>query len=90
LRHDFDKLLYVYTSLRVLVYKATDQDAADRLRDELTQHARESYTNFNPGSVFLLHCRLWQKGSRTYFWQSKGEPAAIGKESLDFELLTLG
>jgi len=88
LRHDFGKLLYVYAPLRALIYKAKDEDAAERLRVELTEYANACCTNFNPGSVFLLHCCLWHgKGSHTYLWQSAGEPAELRKESLDFVLL---
>lgn len=85
LKHDFEKLLYVFAPLRVLICKAVDGEHLKSLIEALIAYADGCCTNFNPGAAFLLHFRLpGGKDSRTYIWQSKGYPNQLSIESLKF------
>jgi hypothetical protein len=87
LKHDFEKLLYVYSPIRVLITKAKDAAHARKLSEVLAAYAHSCCLCFNPGSVFILHIGLWHgAGNVSYIWQSSGEPEAVVAERLSFEL----
>jgi len=94
LMHDFEKLLYVYAPIRVLICKSKDQAVSSELIEELTQYGHRCCRSFNPGAVFLIHFRLWfwqngseKKSSYSYIWQSAGKPYETTEETLSFEPL---
>jgi hypothetical protein len=90
LRHDFEKLLYVFAPIRLLMCKAKDETHAEELRNDLNEYAGRCCQHFNSGAVFLIHFCLWnEKGTSTYLWQCSGEPAKHNPESLDFNRLAL-
>jgi hypothetical protein len=80
LKHDFEKLLYIYAPIRVLLCKSRDEEHRKRLLCGLTAYANGCCLNFNPGSVFLLHFDMRRNETAealagiTYIWQSKGNP----------------
>lgn len=85
LKHDFEKLLYVYSPLRILVTKARNRDHAGELVQTLESYAHGCCLAFNPGAVFILHFGLWNdSGNVSYLWQSKGEPSELGPEPIHF------
>ena len=85
LKHDFEKLLYVYAPLRVLVCKARNDDEAAQLVADLKAYALGCCQTFNPGAVFLIHIPLWSKqGTLNYVWQSDGNPNPSKSESMEF------
>jgi len=85
LKHDFEKLLYVFAPLRVLIAKAESEMHAKELTQSLSNYANGCCRNFNPGSAFILHFCLFNKaGSRSYIWQSDGDPAPLKIETLEF------
>jgi len=84
-RHDFEKLLYVFSPIRLYITKAKTKEEAELLSHSLADYARGCCAHFNPGSVFILHFDLWNdSGSVTYLWQSKGEPVALESEEISF------
>lgn len=89
LKHDFEKLLYVYSPIRVLITKASDPNHAAKLAGDLTSYAQGCCLAFNPGAVFILHFCLWNgAGNISYLWQSSGEPAKPKMESIRFEVVS--
>jgi hypothetical protein len=85
LKHDFEKLLYVFAPVRLLVAKARTKQEAASLALSLAEYAKGSCLHFNPGSAFILHFDLWNHaGSVSYLWQSKGEPTKLEPEEIDF------
>jgi hypothetical protein len=86
LKHDFEKLLYVYSPIRILITKAKDQHHAQELADDLVAYARGCCLTFNPGASFILHFCLYDgAGNVSYHWQSAGEPNALSSEKIAFE-----
>jgi len=90
LHHDFEKLLYVFAPIRLLIVKGKSEDEK-AIIDGLVEYAGGCCTNFNPGSVFLIHFGRWRNAeeveSLTYSWQSDGCPAPRGASTLKFEPL---
>lgn len=84
LKHDFEKLLYVFSPLRLFISKAKSVDEAEALAASLSQYAKGCCLHFNPGSAFVLHFDLWNTGSIAFLWQSDGEPAKLGSETVSF------
>ena len=85
LKHDFEKLLYVYAPLRVLVCKARNSDEAKHLVAELTAYALGCCKAFNPGAVFLIHVCPWHnQPPLNYIWQSDGDPQQRRSEAMNF------
>ena len=85
LKHDFEKLLYVFAPIRLYVSKAETVEEAKMLASSLVGYAKGCCLHFNPGSVFILHFDLWHDaGSVSYRWQSEGEPPALKSEEIDF------
>lgn len=83
LKHDFEKLFYVYSPLRVLVCKAEDSNHVEKLVEELQTFS--SVVDFNPGAAFLLHFYLWSdRGAITYLWQDEREPVPQASRRLNF------
>ena len=75
LKHDFEKLLYVYAPIRILITKARDREHAEEIVQTLRAYAKGCTLRFNPGSVFVLHFGCWdKKESFSYVFQSAGEP----------------
>jgi hypothetical protein len=88
LKHDFEKLLYVYSPIRILITKARDRNHAGELAEALASYAHGCYLAFNPGAVFILHFVLWHgSGNVSYIWQSRGEPNKRKTETIYFEVL---
>ena len=88
LKHDFEKLLYVYSPIRMLITKARDQHHAQELADDLSAYAHGCCLTFNPGSSFVLHFGLWNgAGNVSYLWQSAGEPSPVSSEKIAFKLM---
>ena len=88
LKHDFEKLLYVYSPIRILITKARDQQHAQMLAGELAAYAQGCCLAFNPGASFVLHFGLYNgAGNISYHWQSAGEPKALVPEKINFELV---
>ena len=88
LKHDFEKLLYVYSPIRILITKAKDRHHAQTLADELTSYAESCCLTFNPGASFILHFGLYDDaGNVSYHWQCKGEPKVLVPEKIAFELI---
>jgi hypothetical protein len=91
LKHDFEKLLYVFAPIRILICKSKDQEHSKRLLDELTEFCHGCCRSFNQGAVFLVHFSLWgDRGSHSYIWQSGGEPRETSTEKLAFEPVVPG
>jgi hypothetical protein len=91
LKHDFEKLLYVYSPIRILITKARNAGHAKELSEKLAEYAHGCCLSFNPGSVFILHFGLWyDEGTVSYIWQSEGEPKPAVPERLAFELADIG
>ena len=89
LKHDFEKLLYVFSPLRVLITKARDRSHAEELAEALASYAHGCCLAFNPGAVFILHFALWHRaGNVSYVWQSRGEPNKPVAEIIRFEVFT--
>lgn len=85
LKHDFEKLLYVYSPIRILITKAKDRQHAQVLADELATYAQDCCLVFNPGASFILHFGLYNgAGNVSFHWQSAGEPEAISPEKMTF------
>jgi hypothetical protein len=83
--HDFEKLLYVFAPLRVLITKATSEKHAEELAGKLAQYANGCCQNFNPGSAFILHfCLISGASLVSFIWQSKGSPASVKSEPIRF------
>ncbi len=88
LKHDFEKLLYVYSPIRILITKAKDQGHAETLAGELAEYAQGCCLVFNPGASFILHFGLYNgAGNVSYHWQSAGEPKALVPEKIIFDLV---
>jgi hypothetical protein len=88
LKHDFEKLLYVYAPIRLLITKAKDRQDAQKLADELTAYAQGCCLTFNPGASFILHFGFYYgAGNVSYHWQSAGEPKALKKEKMCFKVV---
>lgn len=89
LRHDFEKLLYVYSPIRILITKAKDEHRAQELADDLAAYAQGCCLTFNPGASFILHFGLYNgAGTVSFRWQSAGEPKALVPEKIVFELVS--
>ena len=88
LKHDFEKLLYVYSPIRILITKAKDLQHAEELADTLAEYADGCCLTFNPGASFILHFGLYNgAGNVSYHWQSAGEPNALRSEKIAFKLM---
>ena len=85
LKHDFEKLLYVYAPIRLLMTKAKDRGHAETLVESLRSYAKGCCLTFNPGAVFIIHFCLYHNGGNVfYIWQSEGEPHPTKEEELFF------
>lgn len=85
LKHDFEKLLYVYSPIRILITKAKDRQHAQVLADELAAYAQGCCLEFNPGASFILHFGLYNgAGNVSYHWQGAGEPGTSSPEKIVF------
>ena len=87
LRHDFEKLLYVFAPLRLMLCKATDADDAKRIATDLCKYAQGCCANFPPGSAFILYCRVSGGEDISDFWQAPGDPQPMSKCCIDFHAL---
>jgi len=87
LEHDFEKLLYVFAPLRILISKAATIEEAQQLASSLGEYAKGCCLHFNPGSVFILLFDLWGRdaGSVAYYWQSGGDPSKLELEEIRFD-----
>jgi hypothetical protein len=89
LNHDFEKLLYVFAPIRLLIVKGKAKDESDIVAG-LQRYIGGCCQNFNPGSVFLIHYRCWttkddpQVKSSTYYWQADGKPKTHKTTDLKF------
>jgi hypothetical protein len=91
LKHDFEKLLYVYSPIRILITKAKDRQHAQELANDLASYAQGCCLTFNPGASFILHFGLYGgSGNVSYHWQSVGEPKPLVVERVVFELVSEG
>jgi hypothetical protein len=86
LKHDFEKLLYVFAPIRVMICKSKDEPHAKKIVNDLQAYGRKHCVNFSAESIFILHCCLWKKrGSVSYLWQSNsGQVKATEHELINF------
>ena len=87
LNHDFEKLLYVFAPLRILICTTKDVGSSKTLLKKLTDYANGCCVNFNPGAALLIHFRFNIGGSVTSLWQSAGDPVSKSIEPIDFTQL---
>ena len=88
LKHDFEKLLYVFAPIRILICKHRKPEAAQTLLKELQDYSGECCVAFNPGAVFLVHFGWWNDlGSESYIWQCEGEPTKVKMVTMKFKPL---
>ncbi|HZL25492.1 MAG TPA: hypothetical protein VFC39_03070 [Acidobacteriaceae bacterium] len=71
--NDFEKLLYVFSPLKMLICRARDSEDVTRITAKLSQYARGCTNHFQPGCIFILYCRV-KSGDQWFYWQCEGNP----------------
>jgi len=84
LRHDFEKLLYVFAPLHLMLCKARDVRDADRIAKILTEYGEGCCANFPSGSAFILYCRVFEGNNVSYSWQAQGDPQPMARGCVAF------
>jgi hypothetical protein len=84
LKHDFEKLLYVFAPLRLMMCEASDVGDAKRIAQLLDEYAKTCCANFQPGCVFILYCRVKAGKNIASCWQVAGEPQPMSLGAIAF------
>jgi hypothetical protein len=85
LNHDFEKLLYVFAPLHLMICHAESPQDAKRIARKLSSYARRCSSNFPSGSAFILYCRVKTGDNIHYSWQAKGQPKSTSLEPIRFK-----
>ena len=88
--HDFEKLLYVRSPLKLMLCRVRNEDDAEGVSSRLSQFARSTCSEFSPSEVFIIYCvwfadRLGKNQDRVYSLQISGEPCHAPMGSVDFQ-----
>lgn len=90
--HDFEKLLYVRSPLKLMLCRVKGEEDADKICSDLSNFARDTCTEFSPAEVFIIYC-VWWAGTggtnrdRAYIMQIDGQPNHVPMGSGGFEAL---
>ena len=84
LRHDFEKLLYVRSPIKVMLTRVRSEDEAAEQAASLRIYMDDCCTEYSPGEVFILYAVWWAEpdGGKNrdiaYVLQVPGTPAHCG------------
>lgn len=79
IKHDFEKLLYVRSPLKLMICRVSSDDEADEICRELSAYMHECCAEFSPAELFIIYCVQWkgskdQRGDISYALQVSGTP----------------
>ena len=79
IEHDFEKLLYVRSPLKLMLCRMKTEEDAELIRKGLEHVAKTACTEFSSGEVFIIYCVWWTENEgknrdRAYMLQIAGEP----------------
>lgn len=79
IKHDFEKLLYVRSPLKLMMCRVESEAGADEIRNELYSYMHECCAEYSPGELFIIYCVQWkgdkdQRGDFAFGLQVDGEP----------------
>lgn len=78
LKHDFEKLFYVRSPLKLFMCRTSSKSVADVIKSNLEVYMRETCSKFSPAEVFILYF-VWsadEQGTNkdiAYLLQMKGD-----------------
>ncbi|HZL26415.1 MAG TPA: hypothetical protein VFC39_07790 [Acidobacteriaceae bacterium] len=90
LKHDFEKLLYVRSPIKLLMCRMQRADDDARVKDELSKYMKSACSTFSPGEVFILYF-VWWAGDKdenrdvAYYLQIEGESSHVALTVERFE-----
>jgi hypothetical protein len=91
LKHDFEKLFYVKSPLKLMICKTETIPEAKKIAKVLNKFALE-FKHFFPAEVFVLYCRTSKKHSdqadQAFMWQCPGPPPLCGIGPFALERVT--
>jgi|GEM_PF-2951049 len=89
LKHDFEKLLYVNSPLKLMLCRATTGAIADDIARKLGAYANEAFSHFGPGEIYILYCRVDspEQSDKCYLWQDSREPTPRPTEPMNLSEL---
>ena len=91
LQHDFEKLLYVRSPIKLMVTRVKSAAEAEQQRLDLRSYMDRCCTAYSPGEVFILYCVWWSEGEinrdLAYLLQVPGEPCHRTVDGKSFEAL---
>jgi len=81
-QHDFEKLLYVRSPVKLMICWAKSKEKAEKLRGWVSELMRPSgrgctCSEFSPGEIFLLYCTCSRECEFAYWLQINGQPGHL-------------
>jgi hypothetical protein len=79
IEHDFEKLLYVRSPIKLMICRMETESDAEEIRSSLQELVRSTCKEYSPAEVFIVYCVWWSQpgGSNrdfAYLLQVQGEP----------------
>jgi hypothetical protein len=93
IREDFEKLLYVRSPVKVMMYRHDHKRSASVIADNLSDWSWEACRYFSSAEVFILYCVREPEGDSRYdeafYWQVPGDPSEECTERFNFQPLDI-
>jgi hypothetical protein len=89
LKHDFEKLLYVKSPLKIMMCRRNHRNDGATIAGMLSMYAREACSNYSPGEVFILYCVGWladdSRNDEVFLWQVPGPVVSCVNSAFEFK-----
>jgi len=89
LKHDFEKLLYVKSPIKLMMCRRNSRNDGSVIADVLNEYARSVCSNYSPGEVFILYCVGWlsedSRNDEVFVWQVPGSVVSCDNQQFEFK-----
>jgi hypothetical protein len=90
LRHDFEKLLYVKSPLKLMMCRRNNKNSGVSIAKDLSKYAHGVCSNYSSGEVFILYCVGWleddARNDEVFLFQIAGPVTPCSLTEFNFRL----
>jgi hypothetical protein len=89
IQHDFEKLLYVKSPIKLMMCRINKESEAEEIRSRLQHFMETTCTEYSSGEVYVIYCVWWagkEKENRdvAYWLQIEGDPTHVPISNVKF------
>jgi hypothetical protein len=88
--HDFEKLLYVGSPLKLMMCRMKSEADAESIRQRLYAFMKSTCCEYSTGEAYILYCVWWaghyeHNRDRAFILQIPGEPTHVAMGDVEFQ-----